>query len=65
MGTVTDPHLSIGVFDGRYITLPERTLDEPQHQRALPDSPGPENDHPIIITLLRHFQPQTQRFFNK
>lgn len=48
-------HLSVSVLDSRDVTLPESTLNEPKHQRTFTDSSGPEDNHTVVVTLLRHF----------
>jgi len=51
---VAADHLPVRVLDGRYIRFAERTLDEPQHQRALAHAARAENHHPVIVALFRH-----------
>lgn len=47
-------YLSISILDGRYVGLAEGSFHETQHEGTLADTARPENDHTIVVALLRH-----------
>lgn len=47
-------HLTIGVLDGGNVALAKGAFDEAQDERALADAAGAEDDHAVVVALLRH-----------
>ena len=47
-------YLSVGVLDRGDVGVPERAVDESEHEAGLADAAGAEDDDAVVVTLLGH-----------